>query len=606
MTQTKHDTSQPASQPAVGTFRLIQRIWTLVSRRRRRQLVTMCLFLLLGLAMEVVTLAAVIPVVSVLADPAAALKLEVLQPLIVWLKVSDASALRGPIAIIYIGFVLLSAALRLVYLFVSMRLSFAIGSDFAAKAFRHTLSLPYAQQSRLSSSYFIANLQKVNEIVLKGLIPIFATFGAFVLASSISTTLFLVEPTITLVLGASVATILIVLILTFRGPLNRQGRAIAALQNQFMEKLQIARSGIREIILDDAQDQFANDLSSTERALRHHQVRSGFLVSAPRYFLEAIFVVVLIGLAYSLFLGDSKTSAALPTLSLVAVGALKILPATQLMTVNWATFRGAVPSMEDALSLFEHAEPPSATPAQSGPISFENDILLKDVWFRYSEDTPWILKGITLRIKRGETIGVIGQTGAGKSTLIDLIMGLLTPTKGQMLVDEIPMTPASRRVWGKRIAHVPQAIYLTDASVAENIGFGIPADKIDAQRVVAVAQAADIATFVNDGQSGFATSVGERGNRISGGQRQRIGIARALYKKADVIVLDEATSALDGATEERIMDTIHGLPGAPTLLMIAHRLTTLKSCDRIITLENGQIASTQTYQDVIKRHNHDI
>lgn len=559
----------------------------------------MIILLLFGVLAEAGTVAAVVPVVTAMSDPGKVMALPAIQPVIRLLDIQSGESLRRSLCLLFLLFVLTSSGIRLLYLWYSLRLSFAIGSDYAEMAYRRTLHLPYEDQTKLSSSYFLTVLAvKMQSIVVVGLVPILATFGAAILALAIATTLFLLSPEITTILAGVVVLIFVLMIALFRIPLRRVGEAIASIQPVFIEKLQIARGGIREIILDNTQDYFINELTRTERALRKHQIVNGFFVSSPRYFMELIFIIVLVGLSYRLFVETPDTSAVLPILSIIAIGVLKILPSAQIILLNWATVRSALPGISDALALFEEDVPEQDRRPVTAPLPFQRNIVLRDVWYRYGPEDPWILKGIDLEIRRGERVGIIGPTGAGKSTLIDLIMGLLPPTKGTASIDDIPLDQQTRKAWGKRIAHVPQSIYLTDASVAENIAFGVPKDRISASEVVASAKKADIASFVEDGASGFATLVGERGGRISGGQRQRIGIARALYKHADVIVLDEATSALDSATEERIMATILAFGRDTTIIMIAHRLTTLKACDRIVELDFGQIKRICAYGDI--------
>jgi ATP-binding cassette subfamily B protein len=231
---------------------------------------------------------------------------------------------------------------------------------------------------------------------------------------------------------------------------------------------------------------------------------------------------------------------------------------------------------------------------------FEQAIALKGVSFRYGDDLPWVLRGIDLTIPRGSRVGFIGQTGSGKSTAIDLIMGLLAPVEGSLEIDGQAVTPATCRGWQAHLAHVPQAIFLADGTIAENIAFGVPSGQIDRDRVRSAARGAQIASVIEGWAEQYDTVVGERGVRLSGGQRQRIGIARALYKSADVIVLDEATSALDTTTEEAVMRTIEGLGRDTTVLIVAHRLSTLRTCDRVVELRGGRIARVGTYAELVE------
>jgi ABC-type bacteriocin/lantibiotic exporter with double-glycine peptidase domain len=224
-------------------------------------------------------------------------------------------------------------------------------------------------------------------------------------------------------------------------------------------------------------------------------------------------------------------------------------------------------------------------------IPFKKNIIFKDISFRYTENTPWILKDVNLTVKKGQRIGFIGVTGSGKSTLLDILMGLLPPTSGELLIDGIGITQENKRAWQKHISHVPQSIYLADNSIQENIAFGIDPSQIQKSKVAQAAQLAQISETINNFKSQYKTFIGERGVQLSGGQRQRLGIARALYKDSDVLIFDEATSALDNKTEKRVMEQISNLKGNPTIFIIAHRLTTLKECDSIIRInENHSIS----------------
>jgi ATP-binding cassette subfamily B protein len=232
-------------------------------------------------------------------------------------------------------------------------------------------------------------------------------------------------------------------------------------------------------------------------------------------------------------------------------------------------------------------------------MNFQDSIRFDDVSYSYGPDSKTALNEVNLRFKKGEKIGIIGLTGSGKSTLLDLLMGLLEPTQGDIFIDNAQLNPKSCPYWQRRIAHVPQAIFLSDCSVLQNIAFGVPPEEIDFHRAKAAAEKAQISSEVESWDDGYLTVIGERGVRLSGGQRQRIGIARALYKRADVIILDEATSALDYKTEEKVMHAIEEASDKATIFMIAHRLSTLRNCDRIIEISDGKIQRICTYQEMI-------
>ncbi len=226
-------------------------------------------------------------------------------------------------------------------------------------------------------------------------------------------------------------------------------------------------------------------------------------------------------------------------------------------------------------------------------------IELENLQFKYDSSGPLVLDGINLTIKKGDILGIIGSTGSGKSTLMDIIMGLLKPSSGRFVIDEIEVTDKNKYGWQSQLAHVPQSLFLSDSSILENIALGVPIEEIDTDLVIKSAKQAQIHKTISAWKDEYKTIVGERGVRISGGQRQRIGIARALYKKSSVIIFDEATSSLDSETEESVMQSIDRLDQDLTIIIIAHRLTTLKNCTNIIELSDGRIIRQDVYNKII-------
>jgi ATP-binding cassette subfamily B protein len=228
-----------------------------------------------------------------------------------------------------------------------------------------------------------------------------------------------------------------------------------------------------------------------------------------------------------------------------------------------------------------------------------NSIELKNLSFRYSDESPWVLKDLNLIIPKGSVIGVIGSTGCGKSTLLDIIMSLLSSTSGELLIDNMVINNTNKKSWQTHISSVPQDIYLSDGTIEENIAFGLPREEINQSRVKIAAQQAQISDLVDSWDDGYQTIVGERGTRLSGGQRQRIGLARAFYRQSDVLILDEATSALDNDTESAVMDAINNFDHNITVIIIAHRLTTLKNCDMILSLGSNHQTEIMKYDEIM-------
>jgi ABC-type multidrug transport system fused ATPase/permease subunit len=255
---------------------------------------------------------------------------------------------------------------------------------------------------------------------------------------------------------------------------------------------------------------------------------------------------------------------------------------------GFTQYAGNLHALRDLLALLRAPVVPVLPQSAATPLPFAQDVLLRDVSFSYAHGTD-VIRGVTLRIPRGARVGIVGRSGGGKSTLLDLLMGLLEPTAGEILVDGVPIDEATRPRWQAQIAHVPQAIYLADRSVAENIAFGEPEERIDTARMESAARQAEVYDFITGLPDGFGTRVGERGVQLSGGQRQRIGIARALYKRADLLILDEVTSALDEVTEAAVIRSLSALESEKTVVIVTHRLSNLDTCDLVIRLDGGRV-----------------
>ena len=358
---------------------------------------------------------------------------------------------------------------------------------------------------------------------------------------------------------------------------------------------------MRDVLIDGSQAFYCQIYRNADLALRRAQGRNQFVSSSPRYAIEALGMVVIAVLAYWLVQRTDGITNAIPILGAIAIGSVRLLPLLQQAYSARSGIMGGQTTLQDALKLLEQSLPDDAGQPPPNPLPFKQSINLNQLSFRYSPESPYILEKINLTIVKGSRVGFIGTTGCGKSTLLDIIMGLLSPTHGTLEIDGQILTPSNSRAWQAHLSHVPQSIFLADSTVGENIALGVAKDKIDYQRVRQSAQQAQLSESIESWPNQYQTFVGERGIRLSGGQRQRIGIARALYKQADVIVFDEATSALDNETEQAVMQSIEGLSKDLTILIVAHRLSTLKSCTQIVELGKGSIKRTDTYQGIMNQ-----
>jgi len=382
--------------------------------------------------------------------------------------------------------------------------------------------------------------------------------------------------------------------------LARHSLLISNETSRIVKVLQEGLGGIRDVLIDGTQSTYTKIFQRSDLPLRFAQGSVQIIKFSPRFGIEAAGISLIGGLSYMMVSGPSGFLGAIPTLGAMALGAQRLLPLAQGIYACWAGLRSSRSICNDVLKLLDQPLPMGL--AEEGPerLPFEDNLAFEDLTFRYQQDAPWVLeKGLSFKILKGSRVGLMGATGSGKSTLLDIAMGLLTPTSGRLTVDGVALTGKNCRSWQRHIAHVPQAIFLSDASIAENIAFGIESADIDHDRVREVARKAQIATTIESWKDQYETFVGERGVRLSGGQRQRLGIARALYREADVIVLDEATSALDEDTENNVMKAIEDLAEDITILIVAHRLSTLRKCSQVIELEQGQIKRIGSYADLV-------
>jgi ATP-binding cassette subfamily B protein len=379
----------------------------------------------------------------------------------------------------------------------------------------------------------------------------------------------------------------------------RNSQRIAQEQTQVVKALQEGLGGIRDVLLDGTQNVYCDVYRKAVLQLQRAGGENNFMSQAPRYAMESFGMALIVVFVLVLSYRPGGIGAALPILAVLALGAQRLLPLMQQLYGNWSAVAGSKAAVIDVIELLEQPLPVEANLMEPVPLALNDTISFDNVRFHYGSNGPWVLDGINLVIPKGARIGFVGSTGSGKSTALDILMGLLEPTQGKIMVDGQPISHELQRAWQRTIAHVPQSIFLADTTIAGNIAFGIPPDQIDLERVRIAAKQARIAEFIESRPEGYSAFVGERGIRLSGGQRQRIGIARALYKQANVLIFDEATSSLDNETEQSVMQAIEGLSEDLTILIVAHRLTTLKNCDTIVQLEHGKIDKQYTYEQLI-------
>lgn len=544
---------------------------------------------------EILSIGALLPFLGVLTAPVTIFEHPKAQGLIELLGITKPAELLLPLTLIFITAVIIAAIMRLTFLWASMRLSFSIGANISSNIYERTLSQPYAVHANRNSSEVINVIStKVNSVIHLTISPLLILINSCIMMIAILMVLIAIEPGVAFIAFTGFGIIYVTIILLTRKQLIRDGQCIAHESTQVVKLLQEGLGGIRDIIIDGTQEAYCKIFQKADVPLRRAQSNKQIISQSPRFIVEAIGMLLIALLAYMLAVQENGLSKVVPILGAFALGAQRLLPVLQQAYSSWSDLRVGQESLYDVLELLDQPVPDNKI-LNSDMIPFCNEIKLNNINFKYSSESDWVLNNINLSILKGESIGFIGTTGSGKSTLIDIIMGLLLPNEGTFVIDGISINKFNCHAWQKHIAHVPQMIFLSDSSIEENIAFGIPKDEIDSERVRQSAKQAQLAELIEEWPDKYKTFVGERGIKLSGGQRQRIGIARALYKQADVIIFDEATSSLDSDTERAVMDSIENLSVNHTVLIIAHRITTLKSCDRIVELHRGTIKTIESY-----------
>ena len=580
---------------------LLKRLWHHISPRRRGQFGLLLVLMLLASFAEIISIGAVVPFLGALTSPERIFNLSTFQPFIKLLKLTEASQLILPLTIAFALAALIAGGMRLILLWASMKLSYAAGADVSLSIYRRTLYQPYAVHCARNSSEVINGISSKTSNAILAIISILSLISSSIILLAILFALLVLDPTIALLAFGGFALIYAFIISLTRSRLQKNSQIYARESTQVIKSLNEGLGGIRDVLIDGTQAAYCQIYSNADTPLRRVQGDNMFISSSPRYAMEALGMTLIAMLAYSLAQQPSGIAKALPILGTLALGAQRLLPVLQQIYSSWSSIRGGQASLQDVLELLDQPLPNYASNLASEPITFKSHIRFQQVSFQYDQQMPYVLNNVSLNITKGSRVGLIGETGSGKSTLLDILMGLLQPTEGNLKIDGEDITPSNYRGWQAHIAHVPQNIFLADSSIEENIAFGIPRDQIDHQRVKHAAKQAQIAGTIESLPMKYQTFVGERGIRLSGGQRQRIGIARALYKQADVIIFDEATSALDNETEQAVMKSLDGLSDDLTLFIIAHRLSTLKNCTQILELRNGRIMSVGSYKSIINK-----
>jgi ATP-binding cassette, subfamily B, bacterial PglK len=594
--------SKTASITTLTTLALILRLWELLASRRKKQFSAVCVLMLLSSLLEVVSLGATIPFLTVLTSPEYLYDHELMMPIISIFNLNEPADLTVPLTIIFIAAAIIAGLVRIILLYIMTRFSYAVGADIGHNIYRRTLYQNYLFHcSRNSSEIINGIVVQTHTVINSVLTPIMQFISSAILLIGLGATLFYIDTYISTSAFIGLGLTYWVITRLSRNQLKESSQSVSDESKMVVKSLQEGLGGIRDVLIDGNQEFYSKIFRNADLRLRRAQGNIVFISGYPRYAMEAIGMSLIAILAFVMVRQSDNIANIIPILGALALGAQRLLPAMQQCYSAVSSIRGSHDSVKDILSLWTLHIDEKMIKNNDAPMPFNCSIKLDNVSFRYSDNLSWVLEDVNLNIVKGSVIGFIGPTGSGKSTLIDIILGLLQPSKGSMYIDDKVIERSNSRLWQSNISHVPQNVHLFDGTISQNIALGIDKEAIDSVELHNSATKAQILGVINKMEERFQSKVGENGIRLSGGQRQRIGIARALYKDNDVLVLDEATSALDSKTEDRVMSAIESNNSKKTILIIAHRLSTLQECDKIVEFSEDGKVTIGTYDELIAK-----
>jgi ABC-type multidrug transport system fused ATPase/permease subunit len=582
---------------------LVYDIWSVLAARQRRWVIGAQVLSIVMAFSTVIGIASIAPFFSLLGDP----KLIDQTGLLHWLYHLGFSSSRSftvALGLAFMGLVILANLINVIGSFVMIRLALWISTDLQSILFEEYLHRPYIFHARTPSAVLFNNIihetiRATNQILQ----------NAFLLITNIVTALFIIvsvmllNPVVAAAMIGALAGGYVLIYLAVRNRLLQAGRTQSQLFVELTKTVNESLGAIKEILVLRTQQYFRASFARSSEEFARAAAHTQLIAQSPRYVMECVAVVGLVAAALLASGRDQGIGPWLGQLTFLGFAAYRLLPTLQQAFVAIVRIRADRPgftAIARDLRLARARKYAVAAPDSPWRESPRSEIRLEEVSFRYEPERPLAVDGVSLRIPVRAAIGLVGANGSGKTTLVDLIAGLLVPAQGHIEVDGIVLNEGNRAAWQARIAYVPQNIFLLDTSIAQNVALGIAAADIDRKRLLAAAQLAQLDEFVATLPGGYDHMVGERGVKLSGGQRQRIGIARALYADASVLILDEATNALDGLTEQEMMATIVRLRGRYTIIVIAHRLSTVRACDAIVEFDHGKVTASGTYEGLLR------
>jgi ABC-type multidrug transport system fused ATPase/permease subunit len=578
-------------------------LFALLDARERRNFWWLAVIMLLVAAAEIGGFSAVLLLLNVISAPEKIQTVSALSFVYTRFDFTSPFEFQIALALVVLGVVISGLAIKAAGTNATIRFSAMRNCTISTRLLSAYLRHPYPWFLQRNSAELEKNiLNEVDGLIERVIAPSLRLVSNSILAISILGFLLIVDPLVTLFCGGVLGLVYALIYLRIRGQMVRVGNDMKdALEARYLVTKE-ATGGIKDVKVMGLEEVYVQSYSAEAHRSAKAMARMRLVAEIPRFILEAItFGTLVLLILLLLFRNGGNVTEIVPTLGVIALATMRLLPSVQQIYSGMVTIRSARPVLDAIVADFAASPPPSPTPAtQSPPMPLERELALEGVSFAYDGTDKPTLHEVNLTIPARTTIGIVGGTGAGKTTLVDLILGLLSPDAGTIRVDGTALTAANRRSWQASIAYVPQTIFLTDDTIAANIAFGVPKAEINREAVERAAKVAALHDFIlSDLPGGYDTRVGERGVRLSGGQRQRIGIARAMYRDPTLLIMDEATSALDNITEREVMEAVQRIRADKTIILIAHRLSTVRRCDTIFLMERGRLRAEGSYDALL-------
>jgi len=586
----------------LSTFRNFLSLWTFLERINKKNFITLTLLMIISAFIEIISIGSVLPFLSALLNP------NFLDQNFFGFQVKELFENKSReeiillILITFVSIIIFSSIFKTLLLWFTTKFNADIGTDIANKVFIKLIDYPYEEYIQQSSDKLISDIaNKVTAVIFSVIFPTLLFLSTLIQIVGIIVLLLFVN---TLLVSYIILFFLVFYLITFvfvKKKLFENSKIIADEESILIKYIQEGLGGKREITINNLHSFFINKFKNSNQLLRIAQSKNNFLGILPRYVIEALAITIIAFTFYFLLfnnVSEKPQGEVLALIGLLALAGQKLLPLTQQTYTSLSRVMGSRDSLKSIVNILNlKFEKESYKNNVGKNLTFIEKISLKNITYEYEKNKKIILN-LNLDIKKGNKIGIIGKTGSGKSTLIDIIMGLLEPTSGEIKIDNQIIDKDSLDSWQKHVAHVPQNIFLNDDTIMNNVAYGINPKLINKELVKKSIKDADLFEYVSKLERGLDTVIGERGIKLSGGQKQRLAIARALYKQASVIVFDEATSALDIETEFNVMNVVKNFSKDITIIIVAHRIETLKFCDTLYEISNGEISNTGTFDNL--------